>query len=352
MNRNLTLSFAITLVTAVILQACTRTEGNSPRLPKITDPIPVIVQRVPQSTAPDTIHVSGSFTTDNETVLSFKIGGVVQDVFVDEGDAVHKGQLLARLRQEEIDAIVSQAEEQFSKAKRDYERVQNLHADSVATLEHLENSRTVFSMAREQLRTAKFNRRFSAIYAAGAGYVLRKFVQPGQVVATGTPVLVTNGTADGSWILKAAIPDRQWRQITGNERAIISTDDFSAARMEGVVIRKSKAIDPASGLFSVDIRVNPSNMSLATGMFAKAAIITNEHYTCWRVPYESVLDANGDSGFVFITRDGKKATKVPVTIRAFQQEKIELGSGLNDDDQLIISGSAYLSDNSPILIEN
>src|SRR5690349_6070485 len=78
---------------------------------KETDKIPVkLLPLNGQIAAISLINVSGQFTTDDEVMLSFKTGGIIQSLLVKEGDAIKQGQLLATLNPTEIDAQVQQAQ--------------------------------------------------------------------------------------------------------------------------------------------------------------------------------------------------------------------------------------------------
>ena len=87
-------------------------------------------------------------------------------------------------------------------------------------------------------------------------------------------------------------------------------------------------------------------------MFGAARLESAMTRTTWSVPYESVLDANGNEGFVFITNDNKIARKQPVTIESFNGKSMRISGGLENASALIVSGSAYLTDNSPIRVLN
>jgi hypothetical protein len=85
-------------------------------------------------------------------------------------------------------------------------------------------------------------------------------------------------------------------------------------------------------------------------MFGSAVIHSGVSVTSWSVPYEAVLDANGNEGFVFVTDDSHTARKQPVTIASFDGSTIRISAGLENAGALVIAGSAYLSDRSPIQI--
>ncbi len=84
--------------------------------------------------------------------LSFKIGGIIKNIFVDEGQRVYKAQKLTELDLSEIKAQVNQAQSAFEKAKRDLERMKRLYADNVVTLEQLQNAETGFEIVKSNLK--------------------------------------------------------------------------------------------------------------------------------------------------------------------------------------------------------
>jgi RND family efflux transporter MFP subunit len=345
-------ALASVAVVTVVIQACTDSKGEGQRIPKSTEPIPVKVMELQKSKAMNTIQASGQLTTDDETTLGFKTGGIVDAVYVKEGDQVKKGQLLAILDLTEINAGVSQARYAYEKAERDFKRVTNLFKDSVATLEQLQNTETGMSVAKEQLQAAMFNRSFSEIHAPANGYVLKKFVNAGQVVRPGDPILLTNGAQSGNWTLKVGVSDKQWTAIALNSKALVTFDAFLNRKFEAYVSRKSETSDVQTGSFTIELNVKAEGAKLARGMFGAAEIIGGEAASSWSIPYEAVLDANGNEGFVFVTSDNNTARKQPITIESFDGQSVRISHGLEEAQALIVAGSAYLTDGSSISIVN
>ena len=339
----------LTIASLPILQSCTDSKGDA-RIPKNLEPISVRVIEPVKTVGKQIIKASGQLTTDDETVLAFKTSGIVKSILVNEGDLVKKGQLLATLDLREVDGHVAQARHSFEKAQRDYNRVQNLFKDSVATLEQLENSETALAVAKEQLDIAEFNKGFSSIYAPSNGYVLRKFVNPGQVVDVGDPIVMTNGAASGKWILKVGVSDRQWSAIRVGDSADVFIDAFVNDKYNGRVMRKLETSDPTTGAFTIEVEVLKRNKPLASGMFGTATFKSAGTHPTWSIPFQAVLDANDDEGFVFVAHDDNTAVKQRVTIESFDEKEIRISSGLENAEKVIVSGNAYLTDNSPITI--
>ena len=340
---------------ALLLHACgTPASGKNAKAVLQTDTIPVQVMPLDQNgIQPTPIAVSGQFTTDDETQLGFKTGGVIRSILVKEGDRIHAGELLATLDLTEINTQVSQAQLGVEKAKRDFQRIQNLYRDSVATLEQLQNAQTALDIANQQVSAARFNQTYSEIRAGQDGFVLRKLANPGQVVSPGAAVLETNGGGNKGWMLRVGVSDRQWAQIKLGDKAVLQTAALPGKTLSGTVSRKSEGVDPQTGTFTTDIRVGES-VPLAAGLFGKGtiqpAVGAAVKAGSWAIPYQALLDGDGSSGYVFVTNDGHTAHKVRVRLSGMEKDHVLISDGLGDARALIISGSAYLNDSSPIRV--
>lgn len=335
---------------SVFLFAC---KGGDKREKAIIqqDTIPVKVVSLLEEDTDAEIITSGYFTTNDETILSFKNGGVINRIYVKEGDKITKGQLLASVNPTEIGSQVEQVQLSLQKAQRDYDRANKLFKDSVATLEQLQNAKTALDVAKQQIQSAKFNEGYTAIRATRNGYVLRKLANDGQIVGPGTPVLQINGASEGNWILKVGLSDKQWSDLKVGDRATISSEALSGQVLQAKVSRKSESIDPQSGTFGIELALNDHQVKgLAAGLFGKASIFPSKKQRSFSIPYDALLDGGENEGYVFVTNDNVTAKKVKVQLGTIQKDKIAVTGGLENASSVIISGSAYLTDGSRIKV--
>ncbi len=343
------LFLSLTLVVIGLLnQACTPAESAETTIREAGIPVRVMDLKTEIWNPP--IHTSGRFASEDENVLAFKTGGIIENIYVREGEAIKRGQLLAKLNLTEISALTSQAEYGFEKAKRDYERAEKLFADSVATLEQLQNSRTALDIATQQLEQANFNKSHSEIRAPADGYVLQKMASSGQVMAGGMPVLLTSGGANTDWVLKTGLSDKAWAQIQVGDSAEILSTSLSENPIKSKVLRKSKAAQAMSGSFVVELAVPDPGQNLASGMFGKATIFPTSNVQSWSIPYSALLDANAGKGYVFVTTNDSTAEKIEVEIGSIANDHVQIIRGLESKSKLIVSGSPYLTDGSAITI--
>ena len=98
------------------------------------------------------IDTNGIVVTKHEMRLSFKMGGLVRRIYVQEGDVVKQGQRLAEIELTEVNAQVEQARQMAEKAARDLKRGENLYADQVISLEQLQDLRTQAAMAERAVQ--------------------------------------------------------------------------------------------------------------------------------------------------------------------------------------------------------
>lgn len=343
-------SILFILVAAWVAQACSNSEGKNETINSSVEHIPVKVIALEKHDVKPVVSTSGVFTTDDETYLGFKVGGVISRIYVKEGDAIRKGQLLASLNLTEIEAQVAQAKLAHEKAIRDFKRVENLYKDSVATLEQFQNAKTGLEVAERQYEAAKFNRSYSEIHAVSNGYVLKKLANEGQVISPGSSVLQTNGASQNSWKLRVGVSDREWAVLSIGDKATITTDALPGTSLTATVTRKAEGTDGMTGAFTVELTLDKTKAALASGLFGKASIQASHVQTVWSIPYDALLDGNAQSGYVFTTNDSKTALKTPVVVSGINRDEVLISAGLENAKFLIVSGSAYLRDSSSIAI--
>ncbi len=342
----------IAILGMIILFASCKSENQKNDSFPNQDVIPVKIISLRQDTLSQPIKASGYFTTEDETALSFKNGGIIDHIYVKEGDAIRKGQLLATVRGAETDAGLNQAMIGYQKAQRDYQRASNLYHDSVATLEQMQNAKTALEVAKQQVNVASFNQQHNGIRAVENGFVLKKFLNEGQLAGPGMPVLLVNGAGKGQWLFRISVGEAEWAELNIGDKAEITTEVAPGAIINASVIKKSEGVDPETGGLTVKLSVrNTNKFPLASGLFGNVTLHSTRKQIAWQVPYEAVLDGDSGYGYIFITNDKKMAHQVKVHISGLADGYIMIDQGLANADYLIVSGSAYLKDSSSILVK-
>lgn len=336
--------------TILILFSCKEKEKAHNPLGE-TDVIPVKISSVSASGLPKIINATGLVSTENEANYSFKTGGVINRIFVNEGEFFRKGQLLATLNATEISAGLMQSNLSVEKAQRDYQRAVNLYKDSVYTLEQLQNTKTALDIAHKSKDAVAFNAHYSKIYAASDGFVAKKIASEGEIVGPGMPVLAINETKhNNNYLLKIGVTDREWAMINPGQMATVTLDGYPDKKIDAFVFRKSQSADQTLGSFQIELKLKLQDIKPAVGMFGRAEISMNQDEHVMVVPYAALVEADGDKAFVFTPDGNNKVKKIPVTISKFDNQQVYLKEGLDGIDRIVISNSAYLNEKSTIKI--
>jgi RND family efflux transporter MFP subunit len=333
----------IQMVTAVIaaIIIITGCNGNGVEQPPVeVVPVKTAVVKLEDISIP--VHTSGRLYPKAMVKLSFKTGGLIDKIYVDEGDTVKKGQLLASLDLSEINARVNQARNGFLKAERDLKRVENLYKDRAATLEQLQNVKTAFEVAESDLKIAKFNLEHSRIKAPANGKILKRLSEAGEMTGPGSPAFLFGSTAD-QWVVKAGVSERDIVRIALKDGATVEFDAYPGKQFSAVVTEISESMDPAGGTYEIEMAVNDEGLKLAAGFVAKVRIEPSEKNTYHVIPVDSIVEGEGSEGIVFTVKNNK-AVKLKIMVAHIFPETVAVRSGLENVKVVVTSGAAYLTD--------
>ncbi len=316
---------------------------------KLTEPpVRVRVLKVSRTDFVLPVRCAGKLSTKTESRLSFKTGGIIHRILADEGQSVNNGQLLAELNLEEIRSQVQQAELVLEKAKRDFQRTENLFRDSVATLEQFENARTALDVARANNRIAKFNLQYSAIHAPSDGKILKRIAETNELIAPGHPVFLFASTHN-DWIVRANLADRDMIRVHMLDSARISFDAYGDEVFMGMVSEIGTAADPYTGTYEIEIQLLRKPEKLASGFIARIEIYPSLVEEKILIPYESMVDGTGLTGYVYVIDEGRQQRR-KIRIESFTDQGIEVRSGLFEGEMIVVEGTQYLREESRIEI--
>jgi RND family efflux transporter MFP subunit len=293
------------------------------------------------------ISVIGYVLSDSESKPSFKTGGVINKTYTKEGDAVIKGQLLATLNLSEINAQVNQAEEGLMKAERDQKRAKNMHNDSVATLEQVQNATTALEIARKNVEIAKFNRTYSEVRSPINGKVIKQLMHTGEIVGPGTPVCAIMGVGNKDWKINAGLIDRDWARVSVGNDVVIEMDAYPGKVFQGKLSKKTSVGGSASGTFDIEITFKSQPANLAAGLITRLAIKPKVINSLTLIPLDAIVKSNGNYAEVFTIVDGK-AKKLKLKIASILGDQLAISDGLEGASEIVTIGAMYLEEGDQV----
>lgn len=340
------------------------------------------VAPVKRETIATTLAIAGQFIPYQNVELHAKVAGYIKHIYVDIGDHVHEGQVLAVLEIPELVAQVDEAkaamhhaEEEIQRAKSEVSRAQAgevaLHANAerlvntdkarpglIAQQElddatakdraaeaQIDATKSALAAAKQQLEVAKANQQhysalsdYAKITAPYDGVVTWRFSDTGALVQAGTsntsglPVV----TLAQINVLRLRIPVPE--SLAGKIRVGDSADVHVQATGEhftGKVVRFTDALDPSTRTMQVEIDVPNPSYHLQPGMYADVRLSANSRDNALTVPVESVRH-DGDKTTVLVLDSHERVQSREVQLGVQSSNRVEILSGLNEGEQVLV----------------
>ena len=331
-------------VAALFLSGCgpapTKPAAAAPSLPPAT----VKVVKVEPRRVPSTEEVVGTVRAKLRASLEAKVAGRIDQMPVVSGQLVKKGDLIAHLQVQEIQAKLDQAKAAAEQADRDLQRFAALLKQKAVTQAEYDGMEARARIAKAAVAEATTMLDYASVTAPFDGVVARKFADVGDLASPGRPLIELE---DPSVLrLEADVAEALIGRVQTGAKMSVRVASL-AAPLEGVVSEISPAADPNSRTFRVKFDLPPTP-GLRLGQFARVIVPLGETQAIC-VPAGAVVQ-RGQMQMVFVV-DGQKARMRLVKVGKSLGADVELLSGLEAGDQVVVDGAANLLDGQPLQIQ-
>jgi RND family efflux transporter MFP subunit len=322
-----------------VVQSCGKTLATENEPIKQEFEIPVTIAEASLEWVAVPIHVSGILRANKESRLSFKTGGIIRKIEVNEGDKVKAGTVLAQLDLKEINQQVAQAKIGLDKAQRDYARIENLYNDTVSTLEQLQNAASALELAKTTLNIAEYNLKFSTINAPSDGIILKKIMEENEITGPGMPIFYF-ASDEGSWKMNVGVSDKNIVKLKLNDKAEIITDAFPDKPIFAMISKIANAPEFETGLYEVELALNDSDLKFKPGFFARGEIMPSDKISCFKLPVDAIQEGVGNkvSFFIYDEKQGI-AKKAETEILFLNNDFVYVGCSAFDNSIKVITQS-------------
>jgi RND family efflux transporter MFP subunit len=346
--------------------------------------------------------VSGSVEANVTALTAFQVGGRVAHVYVEEGQRVTKGQILADLdatdyrngfeaaagqadaagaenakakaglRQQELE----QSRIDFERTQDEYQRLkylydhQSLPANDFHKIEaaflasqqrydmarsgtRVEDKRAAFaqlSAATAQMQEAKKRLADCQLRAPISGFIGMRQIEVGVTVAPGVPVI---SVVDLDPVkVRVGIPESQVGKVRVGNSANVSVSSLDGQQFQGKIEAIAAASDPASRTYVSKIVVSNPKAQLRAGMVSEAHLFGDAQVNAITVPGSAIVrDARGVTQVYILASGQNRAYGRRVNVGSMIGNEVEIQSGLNGSEQVVVDGQNYLREGSLVQIE-
>lgn len=309
----------------------------------------------------ETLSLTGEVGARTSSRLSFRLSGRIAERFVDIGDHVRKGDLLARLDPSQQQADVANAEAALAAAEAGARQASSAFDRQKALLDKGFTTQSAFDAATKAVRTttgtvetakaaldiARANLGYTELRADADGIVTARTADAGEIAAAARPVFTV--AVDGPRDAVFDVYEQIFLSVTTLPDVTVSLVKDPSITVPGQVREISPTVETRTGTVrvKVDIGTPPAAMSLGAPVTGQ---IPGREIRAVLLPARALAEQDGAPAVWVIDRDGAGADLRPIGIAAYTTDTIVVQSGLADGDRVVIDGGKLLRPGAAIEI--
>ena len=309
------------------------------------DVIPVITVQASMATLDGKFNVVGSFAPYKQVAVMSETAGKARQVNFENGSYVKEGNTLISIDNDLMSIQLKTVKTNLAKAENDYNRLNNLLGDGGITQQQLDDAQLAIDNLKNQIETIEKQISMTYVKAPISGTISNKMVEKGSLV---TPAMAIANITDISRLkMQVFLTEDQVVTIKKGDSAILTTDLFPEKKISG----KVTFIDVNAGTgkrYLVEIEFPNNENQLKAGMTGTAYFDGKGTKSVLSIPRESLV-GNLKEAKVY-TIDGETAVLKNIEVGSVFGNRIQIKSGLNDGDIVVVSGQINLEDGKKITL--
>jgi membrane fusion protein, multidrug efflux system len=303
--------------------------------------VTVEVQPVARGSIARQVVVTGTVDPLRVIGINSQAAGALLTVNVQEGDLVRQGAVLARIDDRELAAQLAAAEASFQVAEAAFQRAEQLRDRRVITLPEYERDRTAFTAAKAQVDQIRTRIGYATVRAPANGVITEKHVETGDVVGNQSRMFTL---ADISQlVVRVGVSELDVVDLAQGDVVSVTLDAMPNRELRGRIRRIFPVGDATTRLVPVEVVLDAQSAQLARpGFLARITFDLATSDDVLLVPVSAVLGGEGAQA-VFVVESGT-AIRRAVTTGLTSQGRIEIVAGLQEGEEVVVTGNNSLRD--------
>ncbi|AOW19759.1 efflux RND transporter periplasmic adaptor subunit [Urechidicola croceus] len=333
----------ITLTALVLLMSSCSEKKETVK--KVVIPT-VTVKQIKKTTENEVLNYSGTIEADNIVSLGFSIPGRVSKVYVQEGQKVKKGQLLASIDVTTYKNAFDIANAGLEQANDNFKRLNSLYQKGSLPERDFIAVKVAVAQANANKNLAAKNLSDTKLYAPFSGIITAKITEIGATAAPGVPAFTVMKT--DKVYAKASITESEISKLKIGTEAKVEIASMGET-FNGKVAIVNPSADAITRTFNVKVRLDNAESKLLPGMISTIQIETGNEVSVITIPTEAIIRDANDLIYVYIVKDSK-AIRKRVSLGNFKGNEVIVTDGLAIDDSIIIAGQRNLKDGQTVAL--
>ncbi len=312
---------------------------------------PVEVVSLERGAIEAVLRFSTNLEAESEVQVFSQAARLVTQLKVEEGDLVRKDQVLVRLQDEEQKSELARIESQLKKARREFQRQENLFAQKLVSEQVINDAAYEVEQLELGLDDATRNLGYTEVRAPIAGTITGRHVNHGDHITVNQHLF--DLIDFDSIVARVYVPEKELVRLRAGQAARLFSASIGAEARQGEVVRIAPIVDPSSGTVKVTVGI-PRNQGLLPGMYVEVELVTDTREDALLVPKRAV-DYDQNQAFLYRLRDDMTAERLRVEVLLEDRENIlpaagtaTAGGELAVGDRIVVAGQAGLKDGAKV----
>lgn len=288
------------------------------------------------------LSYSGTIEPDNTVQVGFAVPGVVNNIMVEEGQRISKGQVLATIDNSEYANALAIANAGLEQAEDMYQRLDGLYKKGSLPEKDYIDIKTKLAQAKANKSINAKRIKDSRLYAPMSGIITGKMIERGSAASPGVPAFTIVKTDEV--YARISVPESE----VGSMRVGMKADVFIPTldrSLTGKISIINPQADPVSKTYSLKIKIANASGLLLPGMLTETKINTGKPSNVITVPASSIIRDPDGLTYVFVSNENKKAIQKRVTTTTVTGNKeVIITQGLSTGEKLVVAGQTRLKD--------
>lgn len=293
------------------------------------------------------VLITGTARPNQKVTIYTMESGYVQNIFMDIGDTVRKGEVIAELANPELVRQYEQNKAQLKAKKSIYERLESIHekTPAITPLQLVEDAEAEYFSVEASLNAIKDRMNFLSVKAPFAGIIAKRFVDHGALVQSGLTEDNPQGIAELQEIspirLTVPLPESDATAIEKGMDVTVTFPELPGESFQAKVSRTAGALEPASKTMQIEIDIDNPNGFIKPGMYAKALMQISRRESVLSLPVTAQWIFQNQL-FVLIVKDDK-VERVPLRKGLSNKDYFEvLNPEITESSLVIVQGKGLV----------
>ena len=335
------------LLTTVFLTACSEPEAKEEQ--DIAEfAIPVMVASIERKDISSNFHTTATLESRNEAEIITRVTGIIEELSVEEGDFVEKGQLLAKVDARRYQLALDKAEAELAGFEQELKRLSLMAEKQLVSAQASDKLKYQHRAAVAAKELAALDLKDSQIVAPISGYISERFIKTGHFTQGYQKLFHIVDQAS----LQAVVylPEHKLSYVQLGQQAVLQFSARQGKQFVAQIRSISPVIDSRSGTFKVILSLGNEELQLKPGMFAQIALTFDTHQDTLTIPTDAIITLDNISK-IYLVKDNK-AVEVLINKGFVQEQLTEISGELDEGDIVVVNGHHNLKANALVEILN